>query len=55
MKKYMDLIFAGRVLLDGQDLKSLNPSWLRHQIGTVSQVRYITIMLSNDYHTICEK
>jgi ATP-binding cassette subfamily B protein len=28
---------AGRILLDGRDLKELDPSWLRKQIGVVSQ------------------
>jgi ABC transporter fused permease/ATP-binding protein len=27
----------GRILLDGQELKGLDPEWLRHQIGAVSQ------------------
>jgi ATP-binding cassette subfamily B protein len=28
---------SGRVLLDGRDLKELDPDWLRSQIGTVAQ------------------
>lgn len=28
---------AGRVLLDGQDVRELDPRWLRRQVGTVSQ------------------
>jgi ATP-binding cassette subfamily B protein len=28
---------AGRILLDGRDLKSLSPEWLRRQIGVVAQ------------------
>lgn len=28
----------GTVYLDGQDIKNLDPSWLRKHIGTVSQV-----------------
>jgi ABC transporter fused permease/ATP-binding protein len=28
---------AGRILLDGTDLRDLDPQWLRRQIGTVSQ------------------
>jgi ATP-binding cassette subfamily B protein len=28
---------AGRILLDGTDLRELDPQWLRRQIGTVSQ------------------
>jgi ATP-binding cassette subfamily B protein len=28
---------SGRVLLDGRDLKELDPNWLREQIGTVAQ------------------
>jgi ABC transporter fused permease/ATP-binding protein len=28
---------AGRVLLDGRDLRDLDPSWLRRQLGVVSQ------------------
>ena len=28
---------GGRVLLDGQELRSLDPEWLRQQIGTVAQ------------------
>ena len=28
---------AGRILLDGKDLRELDPQWLRRQIGTVSQ------------------
>lgn len=28
---------GGRLLLDGQDLRDLDPSWLRRQIGVVSQ------------------
>ena len=28
---------AGQVLLDGQDIKTLNVAWLRSQIGIVSQ------------------
>ncbi|XP_071079229.1 ATP-binding cassette sub-family B member 10, mitochondrial-like isoform X2 [Haliotis cracherodii] len=28
---------AGSVQLDGQDIRELNPTWLRNQIGTVSQ------------------
>jgi len=28
---------AGRVLLDGRDLRSLSPEWLRRQVGVVSQ------------------
>jgi ATP-binding cassette subfamily B protein len=28
---------AGRVTLDGRDLKTLDPSWLRRQIGVVAQ------------------
>ncbi|RKH60355.1 ABC transporter ATP-binding protein [Corallococcus llansteffanensis] len=28
---------AGRVLLDGQDVRDLDPRWLRRQVGTVSQ------------------
>jgi ATP-binding cassette subfamily B protein len=28
---------AGRVLLDGRDLRELDPAWLRRQIGVVSQ------------------
>lgn len=30
---------AGQVFLDGRDIKELDPSWLRKNIGTVSQVR----------------
>ena len=30
----------GQVFLDGQDVKDLDPSWLRRHIGTVSQVQY---------------
>lgn len=33
----------GQVLLDGQDIKEIDPSWLRRHVGTVSQVR-ITIL-----------
>ena len=32
------LILAGGVYLDGHDIKTLDPIWLRNQIGTVSQV-----------------
>ncbi|QRO02921.1 ATP-binding cassette domain-containing protein [Archangium violaceum] len=28
---------SGRVLLDGQELRSLDPEWLRQQVGTVAQ------------------
>ncbi len=28
---------GGRVLLDGQELRSLDPEWLRQQVGTVAQ------------------
>jgi ATP-binding cassette subfamily B protein len=28
---------SGRVLLDGRDLKELDPDWLRSQVGTVAQ------------------
>lgn len=28
---------SGRVLLDGEDIRSLNPSWLRRQVAVVSQ------------------
>ncbi len=28
---------SGRVLLDGRDLKELDPNWLRKQVGTVAQ------------------
>ena len=28
---------SGRILIDGKDTKDLDPSWLRRQIGTVSQ------------------
>ena len=28
---------SGRVLLDGRDLKELDPNWLRQQVGTVAQ------------------
>jgi ABC-type multidrug transport system fused ATPase/permease subunit len=28
---------AGRILLDGHDLRELDPAWLRRQIGVVSQ------------------
>jgi ATP-binding cassette subfamily B protein len=28
---------AGRILLDGRDLRDLDPQWLRRQIGTVAQ------------------
>jgi len=28
---------SGRVLLDGRDLKELDPDWLRQQVGTVAQ------------------
>ena len=34
-------LFSGHIALDGDDIKSLNPKWLRHQIGTVSQVSVI--------------
>ena len=30
---------TGRLTVDGQDIRQLDPSWLRRQIGTVSQVR----------------
>lgn len=30
----------GRVLLDGVDIKDLDPVWLRSHIGFVSQVRF---------------
>ena len=29
---------TGRLTVDGQDIRQLDPSWLRRQIGTVSQV-----------------
>ena len=29
----------GRVSLDDEDIRDLNPSWLRRHVGTVSQVR----------------
>lgn len=33
----------GAVFLDGIDVKSVDPAWLRRCIGTVSQVRYTPI------------
>ena len=30
---------TGRLTVDGQDIRQLDPSWLRRQIGTVSQVQ----------------
>ena len=35
---------AGSILLDGKDLKDLNVSWLRDQIGLVSQVSALILM-----------
>lgn len=32
---------SGAVYIDGQDIRSLNPLWLRKLIGTVSQVKRI--------------
>lgn len=29
---------SGRVMLGGHDIKDINPSWIRSNIGTVSQV-----------------
>lgn len=29
---------SGTVYVDGQDIRILNPSWLRKHVGTVSQV-----------------
>lgn len=31
---------AGRILLDGSDVKALDPHWLRNQIGFVNQVSH---------------
>jgi ABC transporter fused permease/ATP-binding protein len=28
---------TGRILLDGRDIRTIDPTWLRHQIGVVSQ------------------
>lgn len=39
----------GSILLDGQDLKTLDPSWLRHHIGFINQepVLFATSILEN--------
>lgn len=39
----------GQILLDGRDLKTLDPSWLRHQIGFINQepVLFATSILEN--------
>lgn len=31
---------TGVIKLDGQDIRALDPTWLRRHIGTVSQVNY---------------
>ena len=44
---------AGSILLDGTDLKDLNVSWLRDQIGLVSQVSvYATNTLTSTFHSL---
>lgn len=36
---------SGTVMLDGQDIRSLNVRWLRSQIGYVGQVRDLSFEL----------
>lgn len=33
---------AGSIKLDGVEIKDLNVAWLRHQIGLVSQVSFLS-------------